>query len=315
MKRIAILVLLAIAGQLSAFGQGALTPPGPPGPMFKTVDQVELRTPVTNLPYTISVAGSYYLATNLMGGANTTGVVVQADNVSVDLNGFAIIGAGGSVGPGIFVSGSRANLSVRNGAVRDWGNDGVSAVSAVNAQFERLVISGNSSNGLVCGLNSQIVQCAARLNGRDGIRCVQGSLVKNCLAISNSLNGVSVVNLAGQGSPGTIVTACVLNNNGGAGLSAGFNSLVTENECAGNLIGINMTSSRGRFERNNLIDNGFGLSLGLGSRSNVVVCNSASGNVTNYNFGGTDHLIGPTNNLVVAGGVITNTNPWANFSQ
>src|SRR5437870_3755247 len=44
-------------------------------------------------PVTISVAGSYRLSGNLtVPDANTTAILVTVDNVTIDLNGFSIIG-------------------------------------------------------------------------------------------------------------------------------------------------------------------------------------------------------------------------------
>ena len=314
MKRIAI--LLSVLGfHLSAFGQGDLTPPAPPGPTFKTLQQIEPRTPITNLPYTISVPGSYYLTTNLTGSVGTTGIVVSVDNVSIDLNGFALIGSGGSVGSGILVSGAPANLSVRNGTIRDWGSDGVNAGAALNTQFERLIISGNASNGLHAGRYCQITQCIVRRSGRDGILCEQASVVSHCVVVSNSLAGIEtgISGAPGAGTASALITSCVANDNAGAGLQPGRNVLVLDNECAGNAIGIFINGTRNRIEGNNLVGNGVGLHLFTSSATNMAVRNSASGNSTNYVFTGTDNLIGPTNNPV-AGGFLTNTNPWANFS-
>src|SRR6478735_5297203 len=81
----------------TAFGQGALTPPGAPAPTMKSLDQVEARTIVnsTNTPgdasntFIISAPGSYYLTGNLTGVSGKSGIQINADDVSLDLNGFS----------------------------------------------------------------------------------------------------------------------------------------------------------------------------------------------------------------------------------
>jgi len=63
---------------------------------MKTLDQVEARTPISSLPYTITQPGSYYLTADLQGVAGQDGIYVPVDNVTIDLNGFALIGVAGS---------------------------------------------------------------------------------------------------------------------------------------------------------------------------------------------------------------------------
>ncbi len=70
-------LILTVAVQ-TAIAQGPLTPPGAPAPTMKTLDQVEVRTPITNLPYTITQPGSYYLIANLTGTAVITIASVPA---------------------------------------------------------------------------------------------------------------------------------------------------------------------------------------------------------------------------------------------
>ena len=58
-----VLVHVLTTGYVAA--QGSLTPPGAPAETMKTLEQVEPRTPVSSLPFTITQSGSYYLTTTL----------------------------------------------------------------------------------------------------------------------------------------------------------------------------------------------------------------------------------------------------------
>lgn len=64
---LALLALSILNPQLStAFAQGSLTPPpGAPAPTMITLQQIEPRTPISSVPFTITTPGSYYLTTNL----------------------------------------------------------------------------------------------------------------------------------------------------------------------------------------------------------------------------------------------------------
>ena len=110
-----LLLLSTLNSQLpTSFAQGSLTPPGAPAPTMKSLAQIEPRTPISSLPFTITNAGSYFLTTNLTGQAGTNGITISADHVTIDLNGFAIIGVANS-GVGVLVSGPRSYLSPVHG--------------------------------------------------------------------------------------------------------------------------------------------------------------------------------------------------------
>ena len=85
----ALLLLSAVSFPLSVFPQGPLNPTGAPAPSMKSLDQIEARTPISSLPFTISSSGSYYLTKDLSVSTGN-GLTIGADKVTVDLNGFTI---------------------------------------------------------------------------------------------------------------------------------------------------------------------------------------------------------------------------------
>ena len=80
--------------------QGSLTPPGAPAPLFKTLDQVEPRMPISTYGTNITASGSYYLTANLTSASTTQdAITISADNVTIDLNGFALLNTSGTGPP------------------------------------------------------------------------------------------------------------------------------------------------------------------------------------------------------------------------
>ena len=221
------LILTILALPIFAFGQGTLTPPGAPAPTMKTLAQVEARTIInsTNTPgdatnsFIISAPGSYYLAGNITGVASKSGIQVSADDVTVDLNGFALIGVPSS-GDGINVSGTRTNLAIRNGTVRGWAGDGIVTTGADNGRYHDLRLSANGGRGLACGPNSMVSNCAARGNSANGIQALGGSTISGCTAEANTGDGINALD-------GSSVSGCTALNNGTSGIVAGVGSLIT----------------------------------------------------------------------------------------
>src|ERR1019366_7708233 len=107
-------ILLAID---RASAQGSLTPPGAPAPTMKTLAQVEPRTPISSVPYTISSPGSYYLTATLTNtGVGIDAITINADDVTLDLKGFTLMG-GPSAGSAINVPSDHRHVVVRNGGI------------------------------------------------------------------------------------------------------------------------------------------------------------------------------------------------------
>ena len=102
---LALLALATLNTQLSTvFAQGTLTPPGAPAPTMKSLDQIQARTPISSLPFTITNSGAYYLTGSLSFASNANAITILA-NETIDLNGFTLFGP---VGPGGVGGGSIA---------------------------------------------------------------------------------------------------------------------------------------------------------------------------------------------------------------
>ena len=223
-KTSAGLFILCISG-LTLFGQGQLPPPpGAPGPTMKTLLQVEPRIDLQNAPATavtttnasnlfiIKAPGSYYLTANITGVSGKNGILIDADNVTVDLNGFAIEGVEGSVN-GIIMAVQYGNLRIHNGSVRRWGGSGIYCAKANNSQFDHLRVSFNVLGGLDGGAVSVLSDINAEFNGYFGIVTEVNSMVTNCNASSNGSAGIAV-------NEGSTVTNCVAGGNSSDGIKS-----------------------------------------------------------------------------------------------
>ncbi len=206
-----IVGLLALAG-LVAFsltaGGGSLELSAPLEPTKKVLDEVEPRTPILKLPYKISAAGSYYLTGNLTSDAN--GILVDANNVTIDLAGFSIIGPGSGINYGIYMNGRR-NVEIRNGTVQGF----TGTYQQGGGIFE-----ANGTGHRVVGLR-------AVSNGRGIVLKGSGHLIKDCSVVENTSYGIHV----GKSST---VTGNTCYGNHDRGISAYGSCTVTGNTCCDN---------------------------------------------------------------------------------
>src|SRR3954447_14638911 len=121
MKTFIILAAVCLS-PLLALAQGDLAPPpGPPVPTMKTLDQIEPRTPLAGSTSTVTIttAGSYFLTGDVAVTAGN-GIVISADNVTLDLHGFTVSSSGAfaSNSTGISLVGNLTGVHIRNGHVR-----------------------------------------------------------------------------------------------------------------------------------------------------------------------------------------------------
>jgi parallel beta-helix repeat protein len=193
-----VAVTVTLGLPVSSLAQGSLSPPGAPAPTMKTLEQVEPRTDVMTLPgdansdIIISSAGSYYMSTNLtVGKTRTYGIYIDADDVTLDLNGFNIVGVPGD--EGIRIKSGRDRATLRNGTIRgcDYGvHCYPSPDIPEGCLFEQLTVSDCVFYGIYAGAGSRILDCRAHDNEGAGIYAGSASTIDGCVVKDNKGNGI-----------------------------------------------------------------------------------------------------------------------------
>jgi parallel beta-helix repeat protein len=343
-----------LAAVTKAHAQGSLTPPGAPAPGFKTLQQVEPRGDVQRLPgdplslYIISAPGSYYLTANVVGAPGMQGISIRASNVTLDLNGFAVLGAPGSL-DGIAVMGPQNNVEIRSGNIEGWSGDGVdSSMMATDCRFVNLRSCSNDGNGFNLGPRSVVTECHAATNRMNGIRissgivkhCITtgngsaanppvvgshgiyviggpvgpnpgGDIVKDCVSDYNVLDGINVaMALPGKAA---IISDCVTKCNLDDGIEVFNHCVVRGNKCLNNMLtGIHVvgTGTGNRIEDNHVAIHPNGYLLDPMTVANLVIKNSSQGNAVGY--------LAPAGNHVAAitafpGIGFVGATAWTNF--
>lgn len=294
-----VTIALVVAG--SAFA-GSLTPPsGPVAPTMKTLTEVEPRTPVQSLPgsasalHVISQPGSYYLTGNIQGVAGKHGILITSPNVSLDLNGFTLVGRSDAL-DAIRAENmpSGQNIAVRNGYVYFWrGGRGVNLAAGsdeVLKVVQNIHVFDVGTDGIVTGGESIVTDCTVAGAGGNGfiIGVVpygagnphSASIVERCIARNNLGSGFLLI--------GTRIHDCTTRLNRGDGIRLrGYcfasNNLCDQNGYFGSGAGISMVDAGGnRVESNQVSFGDWGIRADVGG--NLVISNSASANGTNYAF-------------------------------
>lgn len=321
MKTFAITgAVLMTAGMLVA---GPLNPPaGPVGSTYKTLTEVEPRIalgPATtpgdgSHVYRITQPGSYYLTGNISVPTGLNGIRVEADGVTLDLNGFSVQGVAGSL-TGI-ACGARERIHVRHGFLRGL-TAGIDGLQARSLSVESVRAEGCGFVGIRVGENSRVEDCQANGNSGTGILTYGAGVVRECEAAGNTdgfeIGGQGVVErcVANDNtrdgftsSDGVRFSGCVATSNGRDGISLRWGSeardchanantrhgFIFGSYCTieGNMSRANdgagfygeATGSRTVLRGNNSVQNAVGIQLdGAG---NLVVGNACSSNPTNY---------------------------------
>lgn len=241
-----VLLLTAIC-----LAQGPMVPPGPPGEIYKSLGDIEPRTPIRSLPFTIDQPGSYYLTGNMSYPTpSQSGIQINASNVSIDMMGFTIKGPGASSGnlqSAIDLKSAQSGITIKNGRIIDWGGMGIDCSSSSNTQILKMIVNRTGDYGICVNYNSQVIDCNVSYSKKVGIYSGYNVIIKNCNvkscnegihanyynriidcgAYDNVTNGIYVRN-------GGLVQNCTASGNGGKGIHISGTSAISIIGCITN---------------------------------------------------------------------------------
>jgi len=181
---------------------------------------------INSLPYTILNPGFYFITKDLTYSSTSgNAITVNADNVTIDLMGFSLIGQGKTSGTseGIYMDG-RKNVEIRNGTVRQFGHRGIDEFSSSGSNHRivnvRLVQNGGEAIALYG--DGHIIKTCTAYDNYSGIFCGSGCVLRENTAYDNDVEGFSC-------AAGSTVIENAAYRNGRWGFNVGSGSTVIGN--------------------------------------------------------------------------------------
>jgi hypothetical protein len=188
-------------------------------------------------PITLSRSGKYKLSGSLDVPAGQYGLLITADNVSVDLNGFMIAGTDGLAETGIYAR-RRNGVTIMNGTIsgmRQWGiliGDYTDDPGGRLASVAKLRLTSNGG-GLLLGDDARIVKSTISANAYKGIYCKSRCLIEGNVVTTNAYDAAVIL------SDGGTVLGNVIASNSAGGIAviagkAGYGNNVLVGNNGGN---------------------------------------------------------------------------------
>ncbi|MBL0870392.1 MAG: right-handed parallel beta-helix repeat-containing protein [Phycisphaerales bacterium] len=298
--RLAFMLAAMILTFSTAAHAGPLSPPlGPvastPGP------EPRIAISAANTPgdgdsiFKITQPGSYYLTGNVTAVANKHGIEITSSGVTIDLNGFDLVGVPGmGTFDGIITSlASLRAIVISNGTVRNWGGDGIdlSSGGSLGVRVENIIAVGNAGYGIRVDAFSNLRHCIATANLTGGILTGSGCTLTQCSAYLNTGVGILAFNAC-------ILEGCTSSNNSGGGYNLGFGCTISRSAANSNTGNGFFVSSRSVItdctSNFNSLD-GFRFSSSCLVRSNTASDNGSGGDGAGFHALNSDNRIEDNN--------------------
>ena len=258
----------------------------------KTLTDVEPRIAINalntpgdaNSVYRISQPGSYYLTGPVQGQNGQHGLWIMTGGVTIDLNGFELVGGAGSL-TGIRVAApGLSNITIFNGTVRSWGGSGVDMMffEPVGVQLRDVKAAGNAFAGIRV-FSGQIDSCTATANGREGI-ITGAAVVTNCHASYNEFSGIEL-------GTGSSAVGCISTNNRTTGIYATGTGVVVADSTASNNTYSGIIVGWGGVVRNCTSSSNGGIGIQAGARALISGCAATSNGTIGISAAVDNHIL------------------------
>jgi hypothetical protein len=218
MRRYLVAGVLTVLGALASVGQGWA------GDSIKPVDRCQ--------ELAIGERSSFVLVKDLYSDGQDC-LTILSNNLTLDLAGFAIVGAG--TGKGILASAAIQGVTVRNGTVRGFAV-GVTLGGTGNV-IENVRVENNTDTGLFLGASSIADHLIVQGNWQYGAILSTANTFKNSSVRANGNTPASVGLSAG---PGSTITGNTIWANTGTGLFGSTGGTVIGNTVT-DTVGVGMS--------------------------------------------------------------------------
>jgi hypothetical protein len=218
-----------------------------------------------HFPILICQSGSYRLSGNLtVPDAVTDAIDITADNVTIDLNGFSVLGptvCSGSSG-NQFTSCSPVNRGASgNGIISNNAN-----IVVMNGQ-----VKGMGFNGIaLSGTKSRVLNVQATSNFNNGIFVAESSLVSASTVTSNGGSGIFAFGL------NVVLTGNIVSLNFGFGILTEFAGALISGNSVGVTQGPGITAVCPSLISGNMVNGNTGGNIVITSGSGCVLANNAT---------------------------------------